>query len=105
MSSGFGKQFSQRRICLKTNHIQAQKKDACRFSGTECHCGPGGASRLPAHEPQPIAGGVVEVLTEAQVALGGLDGGVAERNLDLLKRGLVLVGELGEGVAIIPRTQ
>ena len=47
----------------------------------------------------------MEVLTEAQVALGGLDGGVAERNLDLLKRGLVLVGELGEGVAIIPRTQ
>ena len=56
-------------------------------------------SRLPAHEPQPIAGGVVEVLTQAQVALGGLDGGVAERDLDLLERRAALVGELGEGSA------
>ena len=39
----------------------------------------------------------MEVLGESQVALGGLDGGVAERELDLLKRGAALVGELGEG--------
>ena len=41
----------------------------------------------------------MEVLTQAQVALGGLDGGVAERDLDLLERRAALVGELGEGSA------
>ena len=39
----------------------------------------------------------MEVLGEAEVALGGLDRGVAERELDLLERGAALVGELGEG--------
>ena len=42
--------------------------------------GPGSAkppSRLPPHESQPVAGGVVEVLADAQVAFGGLDRGVA----------------------------
>ena len=45
----------------------------------------------------------MEVLGEAQVALGGLDGGVAERELDLLERGLALVGELGEGAPQVVR--
>ena len=39
----------------------------------------------------------MEVLSESQVALGGLDGGVAEADLDLLERRAALVGELGEG--------
>jgi len=55
------------------------------------------ALSLPAHQPQPITRSVVEVLLEAQVALGGLDGGVAQRDLDLLERRPAEVGELGEG--------
>ena len=31
----------------------------------------------PAPEPKPVAGGVVEVVAEAEIALGGPDGGVA----------------------------
>ena len=45
----------------------------------------------------------MEVLGEAEVALGGLDRGVAERELDLLERGAALVGELGEGAAQVVR--
>ena len=37
----------------------------------------------------------MEVLPEAQVALGGLDRGVPERDLDLLERRAALVGEPG----------
>ena len=44
-----------------------------------------------------------EVLLESQVALGGLDGGVAERDLDLLERRPAEVGELGEGAPEIVR--
>ena len=40
---------------------------------------------------------------ESQVALGGLDGGVAERDLDLLERRPAEVGELGEGAPEIVR--
>ena len=39
----------------------------------------------------------MEVLADAQVAFGGLDGGVAEGELDLLERHPALVSELGEG--------
>ena len=39
----------------------------------------------------------MEVLSETQVALGGLGRGVAQGNLDLLERRPALVGELGEG--------
>ena len=45
----------------------------------------------------------MEVLSEAQVALGGLDGGVAERELDLLERRPARVGELGEGAPQVVR--
>ena len=45
----------------------------------------------------------MEVLAESQVALGGLDRGVAERELDLLERGAALVGELGEGAPQVVR--
>lgn len=38
----------------------------------------------------------MQVLTQAQLALGGLEGGVAEGELDLFKWGLTVVGELGE---------
>ncbi len=39
----------------------------------------------------------MEVLLEAQVALGGLYGGMPQGDLDLLERRAALVGELGEG--------
>ena len=39
----------------------------------------------------------MQVLFEAQVALGGLDGGMPQGNLDLLERRAAEVGELGEG--------
>ena len=60
-------------------------------------------SRPPHIEPQPVAGGVVEVLADAQVAFGGLDGGVAEGELDPLKRRPALVSELGEGTTQVVR--
>ena len=40
---------------------------------------------------------VEQVLLDAEVALGGLDGLVAEGELDLLDGDFALVGELGEG--------
>ena len=52
---------------------------------------------LPPHEPEPVTRRVVEVLPKAQVALGGLDGGMAETDLDLFERRAAEVGELGEG--------
>src|ERR1017187_9700891 len=48
-------------------------------------------------EAEVIAGGVGEVLCDAEVAFGGLDGGVSQRNLDLFEGGVTLVGEFGEG--------
>ena len=45
----------------------------------------------------------MEVLDQPQVALAGLDRSVAERELDLLKRGPGLAGELGEGAAQVVR--
>src|SRR5262249_15078651 len=48
-------------------------------------------------KPEPVARGVRQILPHTQVALGGLDAGVAETQLNLLKRGLALVGQLGEG--------
>ena len=61
------------------------------------------SSPLPPHDPQPIARRVVEVLLEPQVALGGLDGGVPQRDLDLLERRAAPVGELGEGAPQVVR--
>ena len=52
---------------------------------------------LPPPDPQPITRRIVQVLFEAQVALGGLDGGMPQGNLDLLERRAAEVGELGEG--------
>ena len=48
-------------------------------------------------ESQPITGGVVEVLADAEVAFGGEDGGVAQGELDLLESGLAFVGEFRKG--------
>src|ERR1022692_905769 len=39
-------------------------------------------------EAEVIAGGVGEVLCDAEVAFGGLDGGVSQRNLDLFEGGV-----------------
>jgi hypothetical protein len=44
-----------------------------------------------------IAGGVGEILLDAEVPFGGLDGGMTEGQLNLFERGVALVGELGEG--------
>ena len=58
---------------------------------------------LPAHDPQPITRSIVQVLPQPQVALGGLDRGVPQGNLDLLERSAAEVGELGEGSPEIVR--
>ena len=58
---------------------------------------------LPAPDPKPITRRIVQVLTKAQIPLGGLDGGMPQRNLDLLEWGVALVGELGEGAPQIMR--
>ena len=52
---------------------------------------------FPAHQPQPVTRRIVQILREPQVALGGLDRGVPQANLDLLERRPAEVGELGEG--------
>ena len=39
----------------------------------------------------------MQVLLEAQVALGGLDVGMPQRDLDLIERSAAEVGDLGEG--------
>jgi len=49
-----------------------------------------------------IAGGVGEVLLDAEVPFSRLDGSVTERNLDLLEGGVTFVGEFGEGSAAMP---
>lgn len=46
---------------------------------------------------QVIAGGVGEILLDAEVAFGGLDRGVVERELDLVELGAALVGEFRKG--------
>ena len=43
----------------------------------------------------------MEVLTHPQIALGGHNRGMAEGELDLLERGLALMGQFGEGTAQI----
>ena len=45
----------------------------------------------------------MQVLSGSQLALGGLNGGMAEGDLDLLERRAVEVGELGEGAPQIMR--
>ena len=45
----------------------------------------------------------MEVLPQSQVALGGLDGDMAEADLDLLERRAAEVGELGEGAPQVVR--
>ena len=52
---------------------------------------------LPPPDPQPVTRSIVEVLAEPQVALGSLDRGVPQGNLDLLERRAAEVGKLGEG--------
>ena len=54
-------------------------------------------------QSEVIAGRVHQVLLEAEVAFGGLHRSVAERKLDLLKRGVAFVRELGEGPAEVVR--
>ena len=45
----------------------------------------------------------MQVLTKAQVALRGLDRGMAEADLDLLEGRAAPVGELGEGAPQVVR--
>jgi len=45
-------------------------------------------------ESEVIAVDVVEVLADAQVALGGQDGGMAQRQLDLFQGGAAFVASL-----------
>ena len=54
-------------------------------------------------EAEVIAGGVVEVLADAQVAFRGQDGGVAQGELNLLEGGAAFVGQFGEGSSQIVR--
>ena len=62
-----------------------------RKQSANVHCG----SPLPAHQPQPVTRRIVQVLPQAQVALGSLDRGMPQRNLDLFERRAAEVGELG----------
>ena len=50
-----------------------------------------------------IAGGVDKVLLEAEISFGSLDGGMSQRKLDLLERGVALVREFGKGPAQVVR--
>ena len=50
-----------------------------------------------------IARGVGEVLFDAEVAFGGLNRSMSQRNLDLLERRMPLVRELGKGTPEIVR--
>ena len=47
-------------------------------------------------EAEVVAGGVDQILFQPQIPLRGLHGGVPERKLDLLERGVALVRQLGE---------
>ena len=85
----------------RLEHGRAKREGLCATIGDLPALYP--PSPLPAHEPESIAGRVVQVLPQPQVALGGLDGGVAERDLDLLERHPALVGELGEGAPQVMR--
>ena len=64
-----------------------------------------GISPLLPLEPQAVVGGVGQVLPGAQVALGGLDAGVAEQQLDLLQFPAPAAAELGAGSPEIVRPQ
>lgn len=50
-----------------------------------------------------IAGGISQVLLDPEIALCGLNRSMSERNLDLLKRSMAFVGELGKGTPEIVR--
>ena len=65
--------------------------------------GGGPETARSSHQPQPITGRIVQVLGQPQVALGGLDGGVPQRNLDLFERRTAEVGVLGVGAPEIVR--
>ncbi|HET9403155.1 MAG TPA: hypothetical protein VFO57_01075 [Burkholderiales bacterium] len=52
---------------------------------------------------QPVAGSVDEVLIDTEVALGGFERRMAERELDLVDGGLAAVGQFGEGAAEVVR--
>src|SRR5919108_343253 len=51
----------------------------------------------PDLQTQMIAGGIVEVLADSEVALRRQNRGMAERELNLFQGGPALVGQLGEG--------
>ena len=53
-------------------------------------------------QPDVVAGGVVEILVDAQVSLGSRQRSVAERKLDLIEPGAALVGQLRVGAATRP---
>ena len=55
------------------------------------------SSPLPSHKPEPITERIVQVLPELQVALGGLDRGTPQADLDLHERRPAVACELGEG--------
>src|ERR1035438_2411212 len=44
-------------------------------------------------QAEVVAGGVGEVLLDAEVAFGSLNGSMTQRNLDLFERGVAFVGE------------
>src|ERR1035441_9931636 len=48
-------------------------------------------------QAEVVAGGVGEVLFDAEVAFGRLNGSMSERNLDLFEGGVTFVGEFGKG--------
>ena len=75
------------------------------YRALQTRCSPSASSkgsplrRRAPLQAEAVAGSVGKILPDAQVAFGGLDGGVAERELDLLEGGVAFVGELGEGTA------
>ena len=53
-------------------------------------------------QPKHVIDGDRQVLFRPQVALGGLDGGVAEQKLNLLEVPAGCAAELGAGPAVMP---
>ena len=87
-------------ISHKTRRIPDMRRPPCFEAMRPTafpHSSPSPLYPLPPPDPQPITRRIVQVLFEAQVALGGLDGGMPQGNLDLLERRAAEVGELGEG--------
>ena len=52
---------------------------------------------------QVVAGRVRQILLHSEIPFGGLNRGVAERELDLIQLGAAFEGELGEGAPEIVR--